>query len=118
MGENSATDKLTKFTQQRKLYDKESSKESARNRLKTMLKKKMTTILVGCVARIEEEMGNLWAHGVYSQDKTDAELDLTVVWKMCRDKMFDLGNAQIRAMEKELNGYAVEVLREHTQFRV
>jgi hypothetical protein len=109
-------DKLKQFSESRKLYNKEASKESTRRQLKQQLKKKMTTILVGCVDEIEKFFGDIWGHGLHSDEKTDNQLDATPIWNQCRDKMFDRGNAQIRGMEKELDGYDLEVIRNEYKF--
>lgn len=104
-------DRLKKFNEQRRVYDKEGAREALKNKLKQSLKKKMTTILVGCVEAVEKKLGNVWGHGKYRDEKNDDELDFTVEWQRCRDLMFDLGNAQIRYMEKELDQYDVDVIK-------
>lgn len=107
-------DKLRKFSQERNDYNKEGRKESIKNRLKQNIRKKMMTVLVGAIDEFEKAFGEVWGHKINSVDKTDGELDFTAVWNQCRDKIFDRGNLQIKGMEKEIDGYEVElIMREY-----
>lgn len=111
------SDKLQKFTEERKLYSKENQREAHRNRLKQLIRKKMTTILVGTIDEFEKAFGVNWGHGLEDEDKTDEQLDLAVMWNICRNKIFDRGNIQIRGMEKELDTYDVELIRYESNFK-
>lgn len=111
------SDKLQKFAQERKLNSKENQREAHRNRLKQLIRKKMTTILVGTIDEFEQAFGYNWGHGLENDDKTDEQLDLAVAWNICRDKIFDRGNIQIRGMEKEIDTYEVELIRYESTFK-
>ena len=114
--ERKISDKLQKFTQERKLHSKENQREAHRNRLKQLIKKKMTTIMVGAIDEFEKMFGENWGHGLDNDDKTDEQLDLAAAWNICRDKIFDRGNIQIRGMEKEIDTYEVELIRYESNF--
>ncbi len=109
-------DKLTKFTDERILYNKESQKVANRERLKQFLKKKMTTIMVGAIDEFEKSFGEVWGHKFTSDEKNDDELDMTAIWNMCRNEVFDRGNAQIRAMFNEIDTYEIELIRHTVRF--
>ncbi len=110
------SDKLQKFAQERKLINKENTAQAHRNRLKQFMKKKLTTVMVAAIDEFEKSFGENWGHGLTSDEKTDEQLDLTPAWNMCRDEIFNRGNIQIRAMEKELDSYELELIRYESQF--
>lgn len=104
-------DRLQKFNNERKLKEEASNKVADKNRLREYLKKQMTTMMIGCLARFEEKFGELWGHGRSLEEKTDDELDNSAIWKMCRESILDFGNDKINHMHKEISNYNVELTR-------
>lgn len=82
-------------------------KGKSRDRLTNIMKQKMTTALIGFIARIEEYIGkDLWGHG--RKEKTPEEKKWFDIWEKCRADVLTHGNNQIRSMRNEMEQYIVD----------
>lgn len=115
MGDN--YEKLKKYVDVRKVYDKEGYNIACNNKLTWHIKKKMTTMMIGIIEQFEKHFGDLWGQGLKDDECTDEQLDDKVLWKKCRERILDIGNTQIRGMEKELKEYIVEMVRHKIDFK-
>ena len=111
------TGKLRKYVEERKPYDEASHRAACKSRLREFLRKRMTTMLVGSIERIEKSMGQNWGHGLSDKECTDGEYDERAIWNCLRKELFDWGNQQIRNMEKGLEDYIVEMRRYKIEFK-
>lgn len=67
------------------------------------IEKKCTTIMIGALARFEDNFGYLW------EEEGDAESDLNHnKWQNVRSNILNFGNHQIRAAVEELYRYFLE----------
>jgi len=85
---------------------KENWKLRSKERLEKILKGKMTTLMIGSLHSIEQSFGDLWNHG--NKPETELEEQLSREWGLLRQNILDLGNKQIRAVQKELQQYDVD----------
>lgn len=66
------------------------------NNIMDLLEKRMTTIMIGALARFEENFDYLW-----DKDKANADYFFSL-WQKARQEILDYGNNQIRLAEKDL----------------
>jgi len=81
-------------------------KEESKKRLKSAVNKKMTTIMIGSLAIIEEELV-----------KNSSDIELQSVYDIVRQRILDLGNNQIRNVNLEIDSYDIESNRYQFNFR-
>ncbi len=58
--------------------------------------KRCETIMIGSIQKFEENFGILWGHDIDLSEKTRQEKEWFEIWQETRDKILDLGNAQIK----------------------
>jgi hypothetical protein len=68
--------------------------------IEKILKKKIETTMIGCLARFEESFGYLW--GQNKEKLSDKELEFLELWERVRESILDHGNSQIRKAISEL----------------
>ena len=68
------------------------------NEIENLMEKRMRTIMIGALARFEENFDYLWAEATNPSDKKYF-LDL---WQKSRQEILDYGNNQIRLAKKDL----------------
>ena len=113
----------TMYNRMRKAVDKRESdndkyfKQTSHEQLKRSIKTKMMTEMVGIVERFENYFGESWGHGLQEDECDDEQLEIFEIWRQCRDEIFNYGNSQIRAMEKELDLYEIKTKGYHTTMR-
>lgn len=91
--------------------------DESRERLRKITKKKMTTVMIGALSAIEEELGFLWAHDAeQGQVLTPEQAHMRTVYDNLRSRILDLGNNQQRNFDEELNQYNVEWQRYQMKF--
>lgn len=105
----------------KKIVDESEKKylEESKNRLKTIVCKKMKTCFIGVLAHIEDYFGFLW--GMDDVEITDRDRKLLKLlrdngfdeayfddlWNRARNDILHKGNNQVRAIEKELEQYTI-----------
>ena len=93
--------------------DKEAKyKDSSRDRLSKIAKKKIETTMIGALSSIEKNLGFLWGHEE-QRDLTPEEQHVKNIYDQIRSEILDKGNSQIRNLEAELAQYEVTWLRYH-----
>lgn len=68
------------------------------NEIENLMEKRMRTIMIGALARFEENFDYLWNEATNASDKKYF-LDL---WQKSRQEILDYGNNQIRLAKKDL----------------
>ena len=68
------------------------------NEIENLMEKRMKTIMIGALARFEENFDYLWNEATSASDKKYF-LDL---WQKTRQEILDYGNNQIRLAKKDL----------------
>ncbi len=75
-------------------------KENSKRRLMSIIDKKFTTTMIGCLSVIEETFGELWGHK--SKNPTKEQERMRVVWEEARNNILNNGNKQRRAAQDEI----------------
>lgn len=77
-----------------------------RNQLILALKQRFKTTFIYPIAEIEKEFGDLWKHGEDDDSKlSDEDWARYEKFEQLRKRILDNGNAQLRAMIIELEGF-------------
>jgi hypothetical protein len=92
--------------------------KACKQRLETIICKKIETATIGSLAAIEKYLGYLWGT---SKNRTSEELEMFDIWQQLRKEILDNGNNQIRGAKAELenqtiiwNGYQLTLpVKEH-----
>lgn len=102
----------------KKLKDEkeERIKKDTRDRFETILRKKFQTTFIGSISDIEEVFGFLWGHGIEYNQLDDQEREYRDMWDMLRNRILDRGNAQIRAVQKELLNHELKYVGQTMRF--
>tara|TARA_R100000808_G_scaffold19731_1_gene42749 strand:- start:15468 stop:15866 length:399 start_codon:yes stop_codon:yes gene_type:complete len=87
-------------------------KDSSRDRLSKIAKKKIETTMIGALSSVEKNLGFLWGHEE-QRDLTPEEQHVKNIYDQIRSEILDKGNNQIRNLEAELAQYEVTWLRYH-----
>tara|TARA_R110002020_G_scaffold103752_17_gene243199 strand:+ start:5475 stop:5804 length:330 start_codon:yes stop_codon:yes gene_type:complete len=84
-------------------------RSDSKDRLSSIIRKKIQTTMIGSLSSIEEHFGFLWAEeGPYDEDQKRAMLD---IFNKVRSEILDKGNGQARNVDAELAQYDVKWLR-------
>jgi hypothetical protein len=114
---NSAYEEMLGAAQANRIEEKkslESLKEASRQRLLTIVEKKIRTTMIGALAAVEELIGKeLWGHGKAEHECTSEQLKWRYLWlEKVRPTILNNGNSQLRAIQSEVvlydmiwNGY-------------
>lgn len=87
-------------------------KNSSKERFKKIATQKMRTIMIGSLDAIEKGLGFLWGHDE-NKVLSEEEEELKKIFEQVRHDILNLGNNQIRNVEKELEQYDVTWNRYH-----
>ena len=99
--------------------DKEESyKDNSKRRLLNNLKKKFDTTIIGSLAAFEEKFGELWGHGLPTEELDEDQIYWREVWADARSKVLDNGNSNLRAAQNEIAQYTLSWNRYVTQFNL
>lgn len=101
--------------EQERIVRNEQYKVDSRNRLGKILKKKIDTAYIGAISVFEEAFGDLWGHGKLESELTSIQNNNRKIWGEVRNRIFNNGNNQVRAMQKELEEYDIVWLRHRLQ---
>lgn len=105
--ENIMRKRFRKVLDDRNQNDKTRKNEISKDRLKTIIKKHITTVMIGAVAKMENFFGDLWGHGLEEENCSDDQLDKYEVWEQCRDEILTHGNKILNIVMSELNNFEV-----------
>jgi hypothetical protein len=87
-------------------------KEKSRERLSSILKKKIQTTMIGSLSSIEEHFGFLW------EGDTEEHKKMGDLFQKIRSEVLDKGNHQARNIDVELSQYEIEWLRNTLHLQV
>lgn len=96
---------------------KQAFQAESKERLKKILRKKMTTIMIGSLSAIEEKLGFLWGKDS-EEELTEGQKYVGELFQQLRSQILDIGNTQIRNAETEVETYTVEWNRYNYTFEV
>lgn len=99
--------KLRNAVEQRKQGDAKQLREQSKQRLLTILEKKLRTTFIGDIAAIEAKLGFLWGIDYKDADLTEEEKKFKILWNELRINILDRGNASIRALKLELEQHTI-----------
>lgn len=86
--------------------NKQKFADNSKIRLKNNIAGKLRTVMIGAIARFEENFGQFWGHG---QDQVTPEQEvLREVWTETRKQILDAGNHQIRKLTEDMSEFNVE----------
>lgn len=89
---------------------------SGNEKFEEVIKTKFTTYLIGTLAILEQELGEIWGHDTPDEYITD-EQDLWYdKWMKARTAILDLGHDQLRAIKHELEKYDMNFRKYHYEF--
>jgi hypothetical protein len=94
----------------------EDMKDKMRERLKTIISKKIDTTMIYPLSQFEAAFGELWGNGKDESELTDTERLYRAKWKQCRNNILNNGNQQKRNANAELNMHEVTWLRYQAVF--
>lgn len=97
---------LQEAVKQRKQQAEDKHEEISLQKFLNVLRRKMTTTIIGSISALEEEFGDLWAENADSSNK-ETQKNLEKRFKRARQKILDNGNNQLRAIENELKQYTI-----------
>jgi hypothetical protein len=98
-------DNLRKTLQDKKDKRDAANRELSKKRLITNISKKFNTSMIGALASIEEEFGELWGHG--KKELSRDEIYWRTKWESLRAAILDRGNSQLRAAINEVSEYSL-----------
>jgi len=100
----------------RKIHAERKKKQQIQNaeyswqKLADMIKRRMTTTMIGALDKFEKEFGDLWnADNASAEDRAK--------WSKIRKQVLDNGNNQLRILLDELENFDVNWLRYRMEFR-
>lgn len=107
---DSLRNKMARAVETRKVESEVASKrynESSRQRLATIMEKKLQTSFIGSLSQLEQFFGHLWGHRADESTLTPEQLEMRHKWNEARTNILNNGNNQIRAMQNELSQYTI-----------
>lgn len=85
--------------------NKQSYKDTSKELFSKLAKTCIKTTMVGAIAEIEKEFGEIWGHD--GSEMTSEKLENKKKFDMLRKAIFDLGHKQMDLFNKELENYDV-----------
>ena len=107
--------RLKAIHEQNKKRNEERYKEVSKRKLIDSVTLRLRTVMIGALARFENEFGALWGHNK-GGPKTQQQLDLYNKWQKVRTEILDLGNNNIRDAERDIAQYTLSWNRYRTDF--
>lgn len=87
-------------------------KDKSKERLSSVIKKKIQTTMIGSISSIEDHFGFLW------DGDTEQHKQMQEVFQKIRSEILDKGNHQARNIDVELSQYEIEWLRNTLHLQV
>jgi hypothetical protein len=110
-------DDLIRSSQTYKSNKDDKYKESSKDKLYKIAKKKIETTMIGALSTIEKNLGFLWGHDS-QEELSPEEQHVKSVYDIIRSEILDKGNNQIRNLESEMSHYEIKWLRYHMNLPV
>jgi hypothetical protein len=101
--------KLRRYVKEKKQFNDKNHLILSKNNLLNTIKKKLQTIMIGSLAKYEKYFGEEWGLNKKDEEcgaKEDEKFDC---WEKCRQEILDLGNKQIRDIEKDIDRYNIDL---------
>ncbi len=105
-------DDLIRSSRTYKTNKEDKYKESSKEKLYKIAKKKIETTMIGALSTVEKHLGFLWGHDS-QEDLSPEEQHIKSIYDMIRSEILDKGNSQIRNLESEMSHYEIKWLRYH-----
>jgi hypothetical protein len=81
----------------------------SKNRFKKIIKRKITTCFIFALSEFENVFGQeLWGHGLQEKELNSIQKANKRKWDQIRTNILNKGNAQIRALEAEMDLHTME----------
>lgn len=103
-------DKLLKQSLNFKQIREERAKEVARDNLFNSCQKNLTTVMIGALCAVEEELGFLWNFDK-TQEPTELHDQFKEIWDKVRNRILTNGNEQIANAQVEFTNYEISKKR-------
>lgn len=91
----------------------EYSKEKFKERLKSIISKKIDTTMIYPLSQFEALFGELWGNQKDEELLTEQQKDYRIKWQKCRNNILNNGNRNKRNAQIEIDGHDI-VLKGHT----
>jgi hypothetical protein len=101
-------DQCKQVVNKRKLENEKNYCVASKERLRRIIERKLRTTFIGDIAAIERNFGHLWGIGKSDDECTENQLKWRDVWELLRNTILNKGNAQIRALDNELEQYDIK----------
>jgi len=85
-------------------------------RLKKIITRKLQTSFIGAISEFELAFGDEWGHGLPEEQLTDIQKARRDKWEQVRTNILNRGNAQIRALDAELDLHSIQFVGYRTIF--
>jgi len=92
--------------------------EFSKKRLIQNIEKRLKTTMIGVLAILEEELGELWGHDLHPSDRDLDQQEWLEVWQRARVRILDDGHSHLRAAQSELSTYSFKWNRYVTRFDI
>jgi hypothetical protein len=105
-------DNIITFLQAKRAKEKERDlkyNQDSKDRLEKIIKKKITTTMIGALDAVEKKFSFLWEDE--NGELQPEQVEFKEMYEDVRQRILDNGNAQIRSLRKELENYNVEWTR-------
>lgn len=89
--------------QQRGELRQENKEKYIYNKIYKKFETTVKTVMIGAIADLEENFGELWGHGKDLNDRTEEELEEYRNFQAARESILDRGNRGIKIFKKELD---------------
>ena len=103
-------DDLIRSSQTYKSNKEDKYRESSKDKLYKIAKKKIETTMIGALSTVEKHLGFLWGHDS-QEELSPEEQHIKSIYDMIRSEILDKGNSQIRNLESEMSHYEIKWLR-------
>lgn len=81
-------------------------KKSPKTELADLIKKHITTTMIGSLSRFEDYFGRFWGHQ-QENELTENQKKIRKLWEEARNEILDLGNDKIKDSWKDLRKFVI-----------
>jgi hypothetical protein len=98
-----------KMVDERRRLKEKNEREKSAQRLESIVKKKMQTLMIGALEAMEKNLGDMWGHK--NPNRTATQDKIAERWEEARTQILNLGNRLIHNIEEEMSYYDIVWLR-------
>ncbi len=111
-------DENRRLCEERRRKQEAKKSENSKARLERLLKKRITTVMIGALDKFEKAFGYLWGSEKDDNEKlTKDEEENWRIWGQIRKQVLDGGNNQLRAMLRDLENFDVDFQGYYIEFK-